>query len=194
MWFDFGRELDLVLCVLDSLNLLMSCRGQANRSFNQEGDIYMYMSIDKAIYSNPFFYLAPRKCTHSSANRYLSRFDLLLILFGAMEVHALFCEPLFIAICIMLELTPQGMSGTQSTKTQDFNHGGRCQIVVHGTCSRYVSRFGASPNVVFHSVVRSLFCVLVNNVALGALRSGTDKSPYASRYVWSGYNPYYEEA
>ena len=56
MWFDFGRELDLVLCVLDSLNLLMSCRGQANRSFNQEGDIYLYMSIDKAIYNNPFFY------------------------------------------------------------------------------------------------------------------------------------------
>ena len=88
MWFDFGRELDLVLCVLDSLNLLMSCRGQANRSFNQEGDIYiyMYMSIDKAIYSNPFFYLAPLKCTGSSADRDLSRLALLLILFGATEV------------------------------------------------------------------------------------------------------------
>ena len=49
--------------------------------------IHIYMSIDKAIYSNPFFYLAPWKCTHRFANRYLSRFDLLLILFGAMEVH-----------------------------------------------------------------------------------------------------------
>ena len=45
MRFDFGRELDLILCVLDSLSLFMSCRGQANRSFNQEGDIYIYIYI-----------------------------------------------------------------------------------------------------------------------------------------------------
>ena len=50
MWFYFGRELDLVLCVLDSLSLFMSCRGQANRSFNQEGDIYIYIYIYIHVY------------------------------------------------------------------------------------------------------------------------------------------------
>ena len=31
-----------------------------------------------------------------------------------------------------------GIVGDPLTKTQDFNHGGRCQIVVHVMCSRYV--------------------------------------------------------